>query len=308
MDPSVDPRRREPRLCTIVIPAHNAERYLGAALDSALAQTYAPREVVVVDDGSTDGTADVIARYAGDGRVLAIRTDNCGPAAARNRGAAASSGEFLAFLDADDMWKPTRVERCVARLDREPDLTWVTADWEATDEDGAETGRHAYHGDGALEFAYADQLQAIAVGNFCANGPVIRRGLFEDVGGFEESIRGAEDYDLWIRLLLAGGRAGLVDEPLGYYRLHSSSLTARGAPQWESHLDALEHNLDALAARGVAPRPVDLIAIVRRRAALGDRRGAALAALLATRAPGVPVSRRAVMLVTALRARCGAHI
>src|SRR5690242_17155890 len=101
-------------LVSAIIPAHNCERFLADAIDSALGQTYAEVECVVVDDGSTDGTADVASAYGN--RVRLIRQEQRGVSAARNRGAAEAKGNLLAFLDADDRWLPERVERQLQAL------------------------------------------------------------------------------------------------------------------------------------------------------------------------------------------------
>ncbi len=287
------PETSDPRRCTIVVPAHNAERYVAAAVDSALGQTYSPVEVVVVDDGSTDGTPTVLGRYADQPRVHVLRTDNRGPAAARNLGVTKSAGEFVAFLDADDVWSPERVARCIEMLDQDPTLTWVTTDLYVMDGDTVTDRR--WYDDGTKASFAGSQLQHIARRNFVANGGVIRREWFERAGGFDEAIRGAEDYDLWIRLILAGGRVGLVDEPLGCYRLHHSSLTARGDAQWQSHLDALERNLGTLLARGASARSVDAIGVARRHAARGDRLGAARFVAYAARDGELSLVRQGAM-------------
>jgi GT2 family glycosyltransferase len=225
--------------------------------------------------------------------VRVVRTDNRGPAAARNIGAAESAGGFIAFLDADDIWKPERVARCIEMLDGDPSLAWVTTDLFVMEGDTV-TDKRWY--DRAATTAFVgSQIDAIARANFVANGCVIRRDWFERAHGFDEAIHGAEDYELWMRLILAGGRVGLVDEPLGCYRVHDSSLTARGDAQWQSHLDALERNLAALVARGASPRSVDAIGLARRFAARGDRVGAARFVAYAARDRELPMPRRAVL-------------
>ena len=116
-----------------VIPCYNGERFLGAALDSVIAQTLPPAEIIVVDDGSTDGsTADVAANYGS--RVTYLRQDNAGPAAARNRGLACARGDFVAFLDADDLWHQDKLARQAVRFEARPELdisvTHLRAFWE----------------------------------------------------------------------------------------------------------------------------------------------------------------------------------
>ena len=113
----------KPGLVSVVIPNYNYANYLREALDSVLAQSYSDIEIVVVDDGSTDGSKDVIAAY--DDRINAIFQKNEGVSAARNNGVLAGSGEFIAFLDADDAWLPTKVERQVAMFRSDPALGLV---------------------------------------------------------------------------------------------------------------------------------------------------------------------------------------
>src|SRR5437660_1682693 len=107
-----------PQRCSVIIPAYNVERYVAEALDSAIGQTYPNVEVVVVDDGSTDGTRRVLESYTD--RAVILNQPNRGAAAARNTALAASTGGFLAFLDADDRWAPERVARCIELLERMP--------------------------------------------------------------------------------------------------------------------------------------------------------------------------------------------
>src|SRR5439155_16624014 len=107
-------------LISCIIPVFNGEKYLAEALDSIRAQTYRPIEIIVVDDGSTDGTRELVASY-GD-QVRYLWQPNSGPATDRNQGLSAASGEFVAFLDADDLWHPEKLERQMARFDARPDL------------------------------------------------------------------------------------------------------------------------------------------------------------------------------------------
>src|SRR5262245_1076820 len=126
---------------SIVIPAYNQAAYLGEAIGSALAQTHQDVEVIVVDDGSTDATPEVCARFASDARVRTIRTANGGVAAARNRGITAASGAYLCFLDADDRYHPTKVATQAAMLDAERGIAFVYCDIVEIDEGGAPVDR-----------------------------------------------------------------------------------------------------------------------------------------------------------------------
>jgi glycosyltransferase involved in cell wall biosynthesis len=302
------PTATDPRCCSVIIPAYNVAEYLAAAIESALVQTYRPLEIVVVDDGATDATAEIAQRYADEPGVVLIHQANRGLAGARNRGVAESHGGFVALLDGDDVWKPQRVARCIAELDAHPELGWVTTDWYLLEGD-APTERRWYDDVLHMDFpAASEQLRAIALGNFCAIGSVVRRELFTRHGVFDERLRRAEDYELWIRFLLGGERAGFVDEPLGWYRLRPDSLSADNKKQWEAHLNVLERHAPTLAARGAPARSVDVYAIARRCAERGDRAGAARFAWLGARAPGTTMRRRAAMVAAAVRARAGARI
>src|SRR5262249_17267514 len=110
----------EQSLVSCIVPVFNGERYLGETLDSILAQTYRPREIIVVDDGSTDGTAAVVAAYGK--RVTSVWQANAGEMAARNRGLTRARGEFIAFLDADDLWHPEKLARQIARFQERPEI------------------------------------------------------------------------------------------------------------------------------------------------------------------------------------------
>src|SRR3954470_1810603 len=116
---------------SVIIPTYNYARYLPQAIDSALGQTHAPLEVIVVDDGSTDDTPRVLEAYAS--RIRVIRQANQGAGAARNAGIAAARGEYVAFLDSDDLWRRDKLELQLARFREEPDLGLVHAGVETVD-------------------------------------------------------------------------------------------------------------------------------------------------------------------------------
>src|SRR5438034_9298591 len=123
---------------SVIIPTYNYARYLAAAIESALAQTYAPLEIIVVDDGSTDDTLRILGAYGNRLRVL--RQANQGAGAARNAGIAAARGEYVAFLDSDDLWHPRKLELQLARFASDPDLGLVHCGVEVLDEQGRTTG------------------------------------------------------------------------------------------------------------------------------------------------------------------------
>ncbi|HEX5616631.1 MAG TPA: glycosyltransferase [Acidimicrobiia bacterium] len=306
-DATVPAPARVPGMCSIIVPAYNVERWVAAALDSALTQTYRPLEVVVVDDGSTDGTAAVLARYADHPDVVLVSQENRGLAGARNAGLAVARGEYVGLLDADDLWDPERTTRCIERLARDPDVGWVTSDLRVL-EGEVRTDETQYRDRRRQPFVDDDQLRVIVRDNFVCHSAVIRRDLFDRFGPFDVALRRAEDYDLWIRFLLGGSRVALVDEPLGWYRIRPDSLSADLDAQWSAHLAVLEKHLDALTARGIGVPVAVARDIAQVRARRGDRRGAARAALQAARAPDVRLVARTRLLLGAARARAGLSV
>jgi hypothetical protein len=281
-------------LVSLVVPSYNVEQYVAEAIDSALAQTYRPLEIVVVDDGSTDSTADVVHAYLGHPEVVYVHQENRGLAGARNRGIAEARGDVIGLLDADDVWMPQKVERAVAYLGEHPEVGWVTTDCYLLRDHTPTEER--YYGDMVpVEFPEPGpaQLDAIAQRNYMSVACHIRRELFDRFGVFDESLRRTEDYDLWLRFLLGGTSVGRIDEPLGWYRLHAGALSANLQAQWESHLTVLERHLPALWERGARGAAREYYDIARRCAKRGDRAAAARFAWMAVRAPDVPLTKRA---------------
>jgi len=223
----------EPPTFSIVIAAYQAAATVAAAVRSALEQTHPAHEVIVVDDGSTDDTAGALEPFAG--RITLIRQENRGAAAARNAGAAAASGEFLAILDADDTYHPDRLE-ALAQLARErPDLDLITTDARLV-VGGKGVGTFA----GYTPFAVEGQRTAIFETCFVGGWPAVRRSRLRRIGGFDESFKVGEDWDCWLRAILDGALAGFVDRPLYDYVLHPGSLTGSRAPDLWARVRLLE--------------------------------------------------------------------
>jgi glycosyltransferase involved in cell wall biosynthesis len=290
-------------LCSVLIPSYNVERYVAAAIESALAQTYRPIEIVVVDDGSTDSTGDVVRSYLQHPEIRYVHQQNRGLAGARNRAIDESHGELIGLLDADDIWMPGKVEACAEYLGAHPDVGWVTTDcylmrdFECTED--------RYYGTIVpkdFPVGVEQQLQGIATRNFVSVSTVIRRELFDRFGRFDEGLRRSEDYDLWIRFLLGGSSVGRVAEPLGFYRLRADSLSADRAPQWQSHLTVLERHIPALWARGARAPARECYDIARRLANSGRRARAARFAYMAARAPDLGLRARTRFAAGAARA------
>ena len=208
---------------SVIMPAYNVEPYIAEALRSALAQTFADLEVIVVDDGSTDRTADVVERIgAADGRVRLVRQANRGLAGARNTGLRMARGAMFALLDSDDVWEPEFLDAQLAILQARPDVDIVTGN-------GWKLGgpRH-----GALARPCPDSrpdpdLASILGDEFAVFiMSVFRRRVYEVVGCFDEVLRTNEDYDFWLRAAVSGFRFARNDRPLGHYRVRGDSLSA----------------------------------------------------------------------------------
>jgi hypothetical protein len=227
---------------SILIPTYQAAATVGASIESALAQVHPAHEVIVIDDGSTDDLDTALGPF--DDRIELVRKENGGGASALNAGAEAASGEFVAILDADDAYDPHRIEALAGLARARPDLDLITTDARFVVE-GREVGSFL------AENPFATRGQRVAIFENCFPGgwPAIRRKRLLEIGGFDESLRTGYDWDCWIRLLLAGAKAGLVAGPFYEYRLHPGSLTGSRLSSLWDRVRLLEH-----AARNPAVR------------------------------------------------------
>jgi glycosyltransferase involved in cell wall biosynthesis len=222
-----------------VIATYESREYAPKAVESALSQSVAPLDVVVVDDGSTDGTVDALAPYRECIRY--VRQDNRGQAAARNVGAAEAAGEWLAFLDADDAWEPERISTLLEFAgEREAASAYTTAA-RVMRADGSmsTTVLRCSSPDGVMTATdFLDQDK----GSINGSSVMVRREIFESAGGFDETLRSAEDVDLWLRLTRTGPIV-MHPEPLLLYRTHGKKISGnrlRDAQNWLRLLAKLE--------------------------------------------------------------------
>ena len=218
-------------LISVVIPAHNAARYLPEALQSVIAQTYRPIEIILVDDGSVDNTVSVASEFPG---VKIISQENSGPAAARNRGVAEAKGPLIAFQDADDVWDVKKLSRQAARFEQRPDLELCTCQilnfWTPDKEEEA-----AHYNDPRLGQVYS---------GFVMQTLLVRRSAFDRIGLLRTEFRTGEDSDWFMRAKDLGATMEIVPEVLVYRRLHPANLT-RQAGQGVRHalVDAVHESL-----------------------------------------------------------------
>lgn len=203
-------------LISVIIPTYNVEFYVEEALKSVLAQTYTNLEIIAVDNGSTDRTRDVLQPYIDKNKVVYIRQDNRGLAGARNTGIRSSRGEYIAFLDADDIFLPEKLERQVAYLETHPQCgVCYCGIWHFYDEKPDDLFK--------LDYAYysgVDVLPNLLRKNFVNPlSVVIRRSEVERVGFFDESYWHGEDWEYWVRLAYHGTVFCYLPDALAKYRM-----------------------------------------------------------------------------------------
>jgi glycosyltransferase involved in cell wall biosynthesis len=219
-----------PRL-SVVIPAYNAHETVGAAISSALWQTYRDLEVVVVDDGSGDATGSIAGSFPDPVRVL--RQENAGVAAARNRGISEASGELIAFCDADDIWLPRHLEALVEVYDRHDGIATSNCYWLFVG--GIDPARTRYKG----RFPRPErQRLAILEQNFVSTMSLFPKKIVAEIGPFDPELRVAEDWDFWLRAIYAGYRVALQPRPLALYRWGSTGLSS-SREEMDAHAEAV---------------------------------------------------------------------
>ena len=250
---------------SIVVAVYQAAATVAQAVQSALAQTQPPLEVIVYDDGSTDGLEEALRPYRDE--ITPIRASHRGVGTAKKAACEAASGDFIALLDSDDVYLPHRLELIACAAAGRPDLSIITTN--AFLEAGGRLIRQYY--DPSFEFAVHDQRSEILKRNFVLGNAAVRRSDLEAVGGFDATLRSAEDWDCWIRLILAGASAGLVDEPLARYRLQPTGLSSQRAHHLRERVRVLEkatRNPDLLDHE--RPAALDSLHVQRRQLQLAE--------------------------------------
>ena len=217
-------------LVSIIIPAYNAATLVGGAIESTLQQTMSDFEVIVVDDGSTDGTAQVAAQYGADARVRCISQKNRGLPGARNAGAKISQGKYLAFLDADDFLAANAIEVMIGKFE-ETGAAWLNVGVLKI-EGEQRTFRHPRIPEGEL-------LLRILEDDFITRSPFYPRKEFFEIGMYDETIRMREDWDINIRMVAAEKPFALVDQPLYFYTRTEGSITTGNRRTLYSYTETL---------------------------------------------------------------------
>ena len=209
-------------LVSAIMPVYRGEHFVAAAIESVLAQTYRSFELVIVNDGSPDGSAGVISRFLPHPQIRYVEQPNAGVAAARNTGLANAKGAFIALLDQDDLWLPTKLERQIVYLGAHPEVGLVHSRVECIDAAGRPcpcTGAIAVY---PLAGLCAGRL---LLGNGIAPLTVlIRRSCLDEVGGFDQRFAPADDWELWLRIARSQA-LGFMDEVTARYRVHDQMVS-----------------------------------------------------------------------------------
>jgi len=237
---------------SVVIPAYNASAWIAETLKSVLEQDYPNFEVIVIDDGSKDDTSGIVGHYPA---VRYIHKENGGTATARNLGIREATGEYIAFVDADDLWVPTKLSKQM-RLIEERCVEWVYSDAYAFDHT---TGKRLYRfGDVHRGLHSGNVLEKLFIDCFIPSPtPVISRKIFKRVGLFNESndVKNREDWEMWLRIARIYPVL-CVNEPLAHYRVHATSKTGGNDPlvTLDENLVVIEKMLDIEPGRLVPVR------------------------------------------------------
>ncbi len=258
----------EPRF-SAVIPAYNAAATLGSAVRSVLSQTSQDFEVIIVDDGSTDDTANHARRFEEDRRVRVVSQPNQGLAGARNTGIAHARGRYVGLLDSDDLWMPGYLEVMGAALDADPGAGFAYTDGWALDDESRRIRRATTmaraHPPASPPADAGAFLRLFVNGNFVPAETLVRRAALDEVGNFNEALQAAEDYELWLRMLAHGWRALRPPGLLLVRRIRADSMSSDRALMFS----ALREVMRIVAEEH--PAPEDVKAIARRRMLEQDR-------------------------------------
>lgn len=225
-----------PPLVSCVVPVYNGGRFIGDAVRSIQAQSHPRLEIIVIDDGSTDDTPESVAAFGA--AVRSIRQDNQGPAAARNAGIRLSGGEFVAFLDADDLWHPEKLVRQLARFGERPELQVVFAGMRNV----------AHQEPGGREGMFNPDLWPAIPFSPCTL--LARREAFEHCGLFNPELRRGEDTEWFVRMMMRGVPYEVMPDILLERRIHATNLCREHPPTPHDVVDVLKLVLDRRRREG----------------------------------------------------------
>ncbi len=221
-----------------LIPVYNGEEYIADAVDSVLAQRDVKVEIIVIDDGSTDRTPEILRQYGDKIRVL--RQKNGGHVNARNNGSKLAKGEWLAFLDADDAWLPDKLAKQLELANGNVGMVYTDR------ENFGDIARVTSTASQTYSLWEGDIFEPLLFGNFVTVASVIiKMDWFERLGGFDEELLVCEDWDMWLRFSASGGTTKVCREPLTRYRWHAASMTNNQERMCHGRLKVLKRALES---------------------------------------------------------------
>lgn len=221
---------KEQELVSIIVPVYNNETFVRSAIESILAQTYKKTETIVIDDGSTDGTRNILESFKG--KIKVVTQDNQGAAAARNLGAELAQGYWIAFLDSDDTWLPEKLERQISEIGKR-NWSYTDTQFMGGANDGLKDSQFTKKHEGNV-------LRKLVQGNFISTSTVmIKSCVFKESGGFDISLRSIQDWELWTRIS-EKHEIAYINEPLVHYRVHSASISRNTQKTLPNHLKVID--------------------------------------------------------------------
>jgi glycosyltransferase involved in cell wall biosynthesis len=222
---------------SVVIPTYNHGRYVLQTLKSVFAQTFRDREIIVVNDGSPDDTAARLEPLVKDGRIRYVEQANMGQGAARNRGLQESRGEYIAFLDDDDLWPPDKLAWQVQFLDAQPDTVLVYGDHVRLDENGLSSHEPSHAPSGRVYSAFRHRNWIHSPGQ-----TLIRARALHAVGGFDARIWGSDDWEMYLRLSRRGAFQHVPWVAL-HYRVHDANASHHATRHAQNHLAVVRRHI-----------------------------------------------------------------
>jgi len=223
------------RLISVIMPAYNASLFIGEAIESVIQQTYTEWELVIIDDGSTDSTCNVVEPFLRDNRIRLIKQQNSGVSKARNTGVCNASGQWIAFLDADDLWLPQKLHLQMKCAEENRDLALVHTSafrFRARLSEAEPISNPVYD--------KSDPYKSLLMYDFIITSSVmVSKECIKAVGCFDENLFGPEDWDLWIRIA-KDFKIYKVDMPLVYYREHPEGISKNYYRQFEQRMKVMK--------------------------------------------------------------------
>jgi glycosyltransferase involved in cell wall biosynthesis len=213
-------------MISVVIPLYNGRDFIAEAIESVVAQTLSPLEVIVVDDGSSDGSGEIAGAVDAPFPIKVLRQANRGQSAARNEGVRHASGEYVAFLDQDDLWRPVHLELLAAPMAGAPDVGWVYGDFDEVDGEGRLVSRGFIDQSGAQHPKQSLAQCLVSDLMILPSASLMRKSALLAIGGFDEDLCGYEDDELFLRMFRADWRNVFVPTSVTRFRVHGSSSSA----------------------------------------------------------------------------------